>query len=222
MPVTHYDQSAGLSLYVLFNDSSDTAVDLTEQVAPAVREYVASDAAIDAAGLVAGNYSGRVLVGTAAAKSGDDTLKGVFSKFYWDGTVERDMPQEAVDAGGGGTTISVDNVPDNQTWYFSRTNSGLTADNVVQLHSGSLPYVGMSFENVIPEDQDIFSITSVDRATGEATLTFTNKALTATRRKVLTKVTNHIAWEDYTVEFKVVTTNGQTYARVGKLLARNA
>ena len=222
MPITHYDQVAGLSLYVLFNDSSDTAVDMTEQTSPAVQEYVASDAAIDAAGLGAGEFSGRVLVGTAAAKDGGDTLKGVFQDFYFDGTVERDMPQEAIDAGGGAVAIAVDNVPKRQTWFFSRTNSGLTADNIVELHSSSTPYVAMDFTNVIRDDQDILNITSVDRQTGEATITFTDKKLTTNRRKVMAKVTNHIAWEDYTVEFVVTTTDSQTISRIGKLRARNA
>lgn len=83
--------TTGQSLYVRFNDASDTAVDLTEGSSLEVGEYVAADSAIVTAGLGAGSYSGRVFVGTAAGQANTDAQVGIVEQFVFDGTNEVDQ-----------------------------------------------------------------------------------------------------------------------------------
>lgn len=87
MPVTFYYQT-GQSLYVRFDNSASTAVNLTEGASLAVGKYVAADSAIVTAGLARGNYSARICVGTAAGQANTDLVVGTLPQFYWSGLVE--------------------------------------------------------------------------------------------------------------------------------------
>ena len=86
MPITCYT-TTGLSLYALFGDGSDTAVALTEGASLKAGLYTASDAAIAGAGLAAGEWPYRLLVGSAGAKSASDPQVGAGS-LRWSGTAE--------------------------------------------------------------------------------------------------------------------------------------
>lgn len=89
MPVTFYYQT-GVSLYVRFDNSASTAVNLTEGASLAVGKYVAADSAIVTARLPRGNYSARICVGTAAGQANTDLVVGTLPQFYWSGLVEVD------------------------------------------------------------------------------------------------------------------------------------
>lgn len=81
--------TSGLSLYVLFDDASDTAVNLTEGSSLKAGWYTAADAAIAAASLAAGTYDYSIMAGLAANKSAGDLLVGANTKpFRWNGTSE--------------------------------------------------------------------------------------------------------------------------------------
>lgn len=85
--ITFYT-ATGQTLYVRFNDVSDTAVDLTEGSSLEVGEYVATDAVIVTAGLASGTYSGRVFVGTASGQANTDVQVGIVEQFIFNGTIE--------------------------------------------------------------------------------------------------------------------------------------
>jgi hypothetical protein len=85
MPIT-YASVPGLSLYVRFDDASNTAYDLTEGATLKSGLYSVADATIDN-GLASGEYTARILVGTAAGQSASDVCVG--SQFFaWDGSQE--------------------------------------------------------------------------------------------------------------------------------------
>lgn len=86
MPIEYYD-TTGQSLYVMFDDGSDTAANLTEGTSLKAGRYTVADSAIVTAGLAAGVYTYRVLVGTAASKSASDTVVAV-GDFVFNGTNE--------------------------------------------------------------------------------------------------------------------------------------
>lgn len=90
MPVS-IRTTTGLTLYVLFKDFA-TGVAMTEDSGLDAGWYVASDAAITAALLPAGTYSGAILEGTAASPSASDPEHGAFTNFIWNGTEELPIP----------------------------------------------------------------------------------------------------------------------------------
>lgn len=75
----------GLDVYVMFNDSEHTAVNLTEGTENGVGEYTTTNAAINSAGLGNGKFSWRALIGTAASKSPNDTLLAAGDFEFYDG-----------------------------------------------------------------------------------------------------------------------------------------
>lgn len=86
MPITYYD-TTGQSLYVMFDDGSNTAVDLTEGSSLNAGRYSVADSAIATASLGAGEHNYRILEGVAASKSASDPhiASGAFA---FDGTNE--------------------------------------------------------------------------------------------------------------------------------------
>jgi hypothetical protein len=86
MPLSTYSDT-GLTLYVLFRNFA-TGVAMTEDSVLDLGWYEAADAAIAAALLPAGTYSGTFREGTAASPSASDPVHGNFSNFVWDGTNE--------------------------------------------------------------------------------------------------------------------------------------
>ena len=97
MPVK-YVGAAAQTLYVLFDDSGNTAHDMTEGTSYKVGIYTLSDATIDAGPLTGSTtpYIARVCIGTAAGKvAGDQVLAS--TEFVWDGTTEDTLDAQIKD-----------------------------------------------------------------------------------------------------------------------------
>ncbi len=86
----------GLTLYVLFRNHA-TGVAMTEDAVLDAGWYEAADAAIAAALLPAGTYTGTFREGTAASPSASDPVHGTFSNFIWSGSAEITPETEVLD-----------------------------------------------------------------------------------------------------------------------------
>jgi hypothetical protein len=74
------------TLYVRFDDTSSTAVNLTEGSTLKLGRYAVTDTSLISASLTAGLYHPRVFAGTAGAQSSGDSLVAVLPSFKWSGT----------------------------------------------------------------------------------------------------------------------------------------
>lgn len=87
MPVIIY-YTTGQTLYVKFDDASNTAVDLTEGTSLNQQRYEASDSAIASAGLEAGTYTAVIMDGSAASPNANDQIIALVDEFIFDGSNE--------------------------------------------------------------------------------------------------------------------------------------
>lgn len=87
MPVKTRLVTTGLNVYVLFDDASNTAVDMAAGSGVQATLYEATDAAIVTAGLAAGTYIASVFQGDEGVPTVDDKFYGS-REFRWDGTNE--------------------------------------------------------------------------------------------------------------------------------------
>lgn len=99
-----FNYETGKQLYVRFDDSSNTAVNLTEGSTLKAGRYTAADAAIDTAGLAAGTYTGRIFIGTAGAQSSGDVLVGVVNDFTFGASTQTSSDARLVAAMFGTST----------------------------------------------------------------------------------------------------------------------
>lgn len=124
----------------------------------------------------------------------------------------------AIDAAA---TLVADDVEPSRTWRFAASRrDALTADNVVTLHASDGQTCAMDFDNVLNDGSTVSSITSVTDQLGDTTITLSNTRLTEDRSKVLVDIAGLTTATDYQILFIVVSTDGQTIARVGTLQAR--
>lgn len=147
MPIVAY-YTTGQSLYVRFDDGSNTAVNLVEGSGLKAGCYSVADAAIDSAGLAAGTFSGRIFKGTAGAQSGGDENTGLLiPEFRWDGSTEITLAtQQSVDEvaeavgeieGGQQPPDARDLEPVQHTFQLKRSGDGtLRSTNPLYLHPG--------------------------------------------------------------------------------------
>lgn len=104
MPVK-FSYPTGNLLYVRFDNGSNTAVDLDEGIGLQSGVYSAPD--IDIVGLPAGEYLGRVFLGSAGTQSSADISVGVFS-FSWSGSAELPASANVIRIEGTDATDSLD------------------------------------------------------------------------------------------------------------------
>src|SRR5687768_14539804 len=89
--IIHYDQTAGLSLYVQFDDTDNTRVQMSEGTLSKLRRYFVTDTALVLAGLDASTgmgYYATIRVGLAVSPGDSDAIVGVVPNFQWSGSVE--------------------------------------------------------------------------------------------------------------------------------------
>ena len=189
-----YHGASGQTLYVRFSD--ETAVDMTEGSGLSAGQYTVADSAIVTAGLTAGTYTGRILVGTAAAQAAGDVQVGVVEAFIFDGTAE--TPQTTV-------PISADRVADERT-HFADVD-GYQAGNIIEVKQN---FAGtLSLAPLLNSKTDILTVDSVS-ITGAATVTATGLATTADRKRANYTVPALATVGTYTVLVTITTTDGQT------------
>lgn len=87
-PIVFEAGQTGVSCYVRFDDSGNTAVDLAAGSGVKATRYTATAGDIESAGLSAGTYFPSIFAGTASGQSVSDVLLATVDAFHWSGTLE--------------------------------------------------------------------------------------------------------------------------------------
>lgn len=228
----------GLTLYVLFRNHA-TGVAMTEDTSLDLGWYEANDAAIAAALLPAGIYTGTFREGTAASPSASDPDHGMFQGFRWNGSAEIDvlgrvnsgleldgsvyratanfLEQAPVAAGGPVSPFLVDN---NHTWRFSNRSQTIAPNNVTD-QVGFEGLLAMDFTYPMPAEDTIHTIQSATftNVVGVTEPTVDSSAISASKKQVHLTVDAATATAGtHTCVVRILTVDGQVFERRGRLV----
>ncbi len=167
-----FNYETGKQLYVRFDDSSNTAVNLTEGSTLKAGRYTAADAAIDTAGLAAGNYTGRIFIGTAGAQSSSDVLVGVVNDFTFGASTQTSSDSRLISALFGTATADSGSGTVGRAFHYlllSFASAGKFTTNALS----NAPTGGGGTE---PDDRDLEPVQHVWqlKRSGDGTLRSTN------------------------------------------------
>lgn len=234
-----FNYETGQTLYVRFDDASNTAVDLTEGSTLKEGRYTAADAAIDSAGLAAGTYTGRVFIGTAGAQSSSDVIVGVLPEFIFGASTQTTSYQNMLAQIVASTPLAAffDNQPeasvtldagDIEDIVDALIAAGAVAAPVdadvvddsrtwfaTDYRARNIVTVGDNFAGTLALQPDlnpgstIASVNSVS-ITGAATVTATDLSLNRAKTRAHFTVPTLTTTGTYTVVVTVTTVDGQT------------
>lgn len=167
-----FNYETGKQLYVRFDDSSNTAVNLTEGSTLKAGRYTAADAAIDTAGLAAGTYTGRIFIGTAGAQSSSDVLVGVVNDFTFGASTQTSSDARLISALFGTSTA------DSGDGTVGRTLHWLEAafTSIGKYSTNALSNAPTGSGGTEPDDRDLEPVQHVWqlKRSGDGTLRSTN------------------------------------------------
>lgn len=120
-----------------------------------------------------------------------------------------------------GASVSAANVDDDHTWRFDDPSQMTAPNDVTEVLGSASVLAAMDFDEPLPANSSIQSITSVTVAdvAGETEPTVTGSSIHTAKRKVVIDLNTSAATDGtYTVSVKILTTDSQTLTRKGRLV----
>jgi len=121
-----------------------------------------------------------------------------------------------------GATVTAANVDDDHTWRFDSPTSQVTAPNsITEIAGAASVLVAMDFDEPLPANSSIASITSVTVAdvAGATEPTVTGSSIHTAKRKVIIDTNTSAATAaTYTYSVKILSTDSQSFTRKGRLV----